>query len=131
VARPFPGTQSFTFPPTPNGGPPDDDELDEEAEEVRKAALEFMISLSEAKPAMVRRVDGWVSAIVRGCLGGMGELRDDELSTWLDADVRGSSIPETYISLRPRIGQPLFLFSQRMTPRTTCTRTYTSKPWTA
>lgn len=97
VARPFPGTQSFTFPPTSNGGPPDDDELDEEAEEVRKAALEFMISLSEAKPAMVRRVDGWVSAMVRGCLGGMGELRDDELSTWLDADVRGSSIPQTYI----------------------------------
>ncbi|KAH9167134.1 ARM repeat-containing protein [Lactarius sanguifluus] len=60
--------------------------LDEEAEEVRKAALEFMISLSEAKPAMVRRSDGWVSAIVRGCLGGMGELRDDELSSWLDAD---------------------------------------------
>jgi hypothetical protein len=86
VARPFPGTQSFTFPPTPNGGPPDDDELDEEAEEVRKAALEFMISLSEAKPAMVRRVDGWVSAVC-GCLGGMGELRDDELSTWLDADI--------------------------------------------
>lgn len=131
VARPFPGTQSFTFPPTPNGGPPDDDELDEEAEEVRKAALEFMISLSEAKPAMVRRVDGWVSAIVRGCLGGMGELRDDELSTWLDADVRGSSIPQTYISLRIRIGQPLFLFSQRMTPRMICTRTYTSRPWTA
>jgi importin-5 len=129
VARPFPGTQSFTFPPTPNGGPPDDDELDEEAEEVRKAALEFMISLSEAKPAMVRRVDGWVSAIVRGCLGGMGELRDDELSTWLDADVRDSSIPKAYISyLRLRVGQPLFLFSQRMTPRTICTRTYTSKP---
>jgi importin-5 len=89
VARPYPGTQSFTFPPTQNGAPPDDEELDEEAEEVRKAALEFMISLSEAKPAMVRRVDGWVSAMVRGCLGGMGELRDDELSTWLDADVRG------------------------------------------
>jgi hypothetical protein len=88
VARPFPGAQSFTFPPTPNGGPVDDEELDEEAEEVRKAALEFMISLSEAKPAMVRRTDGWVSAIVRGCLGGMGEMRDDELASWLDADVR-------------------------------------------
>ncbi|KAN0109453.1 Armadillo-type fold [Russula decolorans] len=96
VARPFPGTQSFTFPPTPNGGPPDDDELDEEAEEVRKAALEFMISLSEAKPAMVRRVDGWVSAIVRGCLGGMGELRDDELSTWLDADPADDPTDDLY-----------------------------------
>ena len=39
-----------------------------------KAALEFMINLSEAKPTMVRRTDGWVSAIVRGCLGGMDEL---------------------------------------------------------
>ena len=58
VARPFPGTQSFTFPPTPNGGPVDDEELDEEAEKVRKAALEIMISLSEAKPAMFRRTDG-------------------------------------------------------------------------
>jgi hypothetical protein len=100
VARPFPGTQSFTFPPTPNGDPPDDDELDEEAEEVRKAALEFMISLSEARPAMVRRVDGWVSAMVRDCLGGMGELRDDELSTWLDADVRGP-FSEPYLFFVP------------------------------
>ena len=88
VARPFPGTQSSTFPPTPIGGPADDEELDEEAEEVRKAVLEFMISLSEAKPAMVRRTNSWVSTIVRGCLGGMGELWDDELALWLDADVR-------------------------------------------
>ena len=51
-------SQSFTFLPSPNGGPPDDNELDEEADAVRKAALEFMISLREAKPAMVRRVDG-------------------------------------------------------------------------
>ena len=86
VARPFQGTQSFTCPPTPNGGPPDDDKLDEEAEEVHKAALEFMISLSKAKPAMVHHVDRWVSTIVCGCLGGLGELRDNELSTWLDAD---------------------------------------------
>lgn len=96
VARPFPGTQSFTFPPTQNGGPVDDEELDEEAEEVRKAALEFMISLSEAKPAMVRRTDGWVSAIVRGCLGGMGELRDDELASWLDADPAEDPTDDTY-----------------------------------
>ncbi|KAI0264225.1 ARM repeat-containing protein [Gloeopeniophorella convolvens] len=95
VARPFPGTQSFTFPPAPNGGA-DADELDEEAEEVRKAALEFMISLSEAKPALVRRVDGWVAAIVRGCLGGMGELRDDELGAWLEADPAEDPTDDTY-----------------------------------
>ena len=47
-----------------------------------------MTSLREAEPAMVCRTNGWVSAIVRGCLGGMGELRDNELASWLDADVR-------------------------------------------
>ena len=31
--------------------------------------------------------------MVRGCVSGMGELRDDELSTWFDADVRGSLLP--------------------------------------
>lgn len=95
MARPFPGTQGFTFLPTLDGGPPDDDELDEEAKEVCKAVLEFMIGLRKATPAMVRCVYGWVtgSAIVCGCVGGMGELRDNELSIWFDADVRGSFIP--------------------------------------
>ena len=41
------------------------------------------ISLSEAKPAVVRCADGRVSTIVCGCLDGMGELRDDELGSWL------------------------------------------------
>ena len=50
---------------------------DEEAEEVRKAALEFMISLSEARPMMVKRVDGWTQILVRACLEGMGEIEDD------------------------------------------------------
>lgn len=54
---------------------------------MRKAALEFMISLSEAKPNMVKKVDGWTAAVVRGCLEGMGELRDDDLGIWLEADV--------------------------------------------
>jgi hypothetical protein len=45
-------------------------------EDMTKTALEFMISLSDAKPAMVRKVDGWTAAIVRGCLG---ELGDDTL----------------------------------------------------
>jgi hypothetical protein len=62
--------------------------MDEEKEDVRKAALEFMISLSEAKPGMVRKVDGWTAAIVRGCLEGMGELGDENLDVWLEADVR-------------------------------------------
>ena len=68
----------------------DDDEDDrDEREEIRKAALEFMVSLSEAKPNMVRRIDGWVGALVRCCLDGMGELDDspEELNSWLNADV--------------------------------------------
>ncbi|KAI0046306.1 ARM repeat-containing protein [Auriscalpium vulgare] len=95
VARPFPGSQgAFAFPPEQSDD--HEQERDEEAEEVRKAALEFMISLSEARPSMVRRVDGWVGAIVRGCLGGMGELRDDELQTWLEADPSEDPTDDTY-----------------------------------
>jgi hypothetical protein len=40
--------------------------MDEEKEDVRKAAVEFTISLTEAKPGIVRKVDGWTGAIVRG-----------------------------------------------------------------
>ena len=87
VAKPFPTSGSFTFPPpaagskSMSGDCTDEDgmAMDEEKEDVRKAALEFMISLSEAKPGMVRKVDGWTAAIVRGCLEGMGELGDENL----------------------------------------------------
>ena len=53
--------------------------MDDEKEDVRKAALEFMISFSEANSAMVRKFDEWNAAIVRGCLEGMGELPNDHL----------------------------------------------------
>ena len=73
---------------------------------------------------MVRRVDGWVGAIVRGCLSGMGEHRNGELSTLLDADsdMRGSFIPEVILPCFSELTS-LFLFSQRMT-RTICACTY-------
>lgn len=90
VAKPFPTTQSFTFPPEPTSSSSNNGEdagIDEEKEEVRKAALEFMVSLSEAKPRMVKKVEGWTAAIVRSCLEGMGELGDESLDTWLEADV--------------------------------------------
>jgi importin-5 len=61
--------------------------MDEEKEDVRKAAIELMISLSEAKAGMVRKVE-WTAAIIRGCLEGMGKLADDNLDVWLEADVR-------------------------------------------
>ncbi|TDL15928.1 ARM repeat-containing protein [Rickenella mellea] len=119
VARPFPNAphhqnhghghghgQAFQFPPpallspaagrrTPNTG---EEEAEEEREEARKAALELMVALSEARPSMVRRVDGWAAAIVRACLEGMGELKDDaeELQEWLDADPADDPTDATY-----------------------------------
>jgi importin-5 len=94
VGRPFPGAGggsafSFDFPPAGSGkgkaaARP---QADEEREEARKAALEFMLTLSEEKPPMVRKVDGWAAAIVRGCLEGMGELDDEDTAEWLAADV--------------------------------------------
>ena len=63
------------------------DDLDEDKEAMMKVALEFMITLSEAKYSMVNDVNGWVAAIVRGCLEGMGTLRNNDLDEWLGADV--------------------------------------------
>lgn len=93
VSRPNPsGSPSFTFPPPSaadtKGKAAARNEEDEETTEVRKAALEFMVTLSEARPGMVRRVDGWPAALVRGCLEGMGEIPEDDMEIWLEADVR-------------------------------------------
>ena len=66
----------------------DIDGLGEEEEAIMKAIIEFMITLSEAGSTMVTEVDGWIAAIVRGCLEGMGTLRNDDLREWLEADVR-------------------------------------------
>jgi len=49
-----------------------------------------MISLSEARQNMVRKVSGWTEIIVRACLEGMGEFDDEEtsgLEVWLKEDV--------------------------------------------
>lgn len=95
VARPNPS--AFAFPPDKaKGKEPAEPDVDEEREEVRKAALELMISLSEARPGMVKRVSGWVPVIVRGCLEGMGELPDDSLDVWLDADPDDDPTDDTY-----------------------------------
>ena len=98
VAKPFPGTTpSFSFPPQSQHAQQQrrqqNDEVDAEAEDnekeqVRRIALELMISLSEAQPSMVKRVEGWTAAVVRACLEGMAELPEDGLEVWLDADVR-------------------------------------------
>jgi hypothetical protein len=95
VAKPFPTPQgTFAFPPSPASPALRKGSIEDasyaEKEEVRKAALEFMVKLSEGNAKMVRKVPGWVAAIVRGCLEGMGEFDDDpqSLQIWLDADVR-------------------------------------------
>lgn len=99
VSRPNPnGSPSFSFPPPtalsdPKGkATATDDDEDEETNEVRKAALEFMVTISEARPGMVRRVDGWTVAVVRGCLEGMGEIQEEDMEVWLEADVRYSNL---------------------------------------
>ena len=97
VARPNPGAggSSFAFPPVANGngssggggGGAEEKEVPGEDDEVRKGALEFMTTLSEARPGMLRGVEGWVNIVVRGCLEGMGGIPEDDTETWLDADV--------------------------------------------
>lgn len=100
--------------------------MDEEKDEVRKAALEFMISLSEAKPSMVKQVDGWTAAVVRGCLEGMGELRDDDLGVWLEADVCEIFNLSLKSIVLPIPGTSL---SRLKTPRTTVIHMYTNNRW--
>jgi hypothetical protein len=120
VGRPFPGNGGisngrqgvFVFPPpsessqstssSPSSAGPsnlqnsiEDTEKDDERDErstLRLSALEFMISLSEAGPNMVRKIPGWTDIIVRACLEGMGEFDEDEteiggLEIWLREDV--------------------------------------------
>lgn len=81
--------QPFTFPPSSSSQGKDPEEDDEDIKTLRLAALEMMVSLTEAKPSMVRNVEGWVGLLVRASLEGMGEYDDDEDSTleWLKEDV--------------------------------------------
>jgi importin-5 len=70
----------------------DTSEEDDQKQTLRLSALEFMLSLSEAKPSMVKKVPGWVEIMVRVCLEAMGEFEEDEgsgsgLEAWLADDV--------------------------------------------
>ncbi|KAK7012698.1 armadillo-type protein [Favolaschia claudopus] len=68
----------------------------DERQTLRLAALEFMVSLSEARASMVKRVDGWVGIMVRACLEGMGEFEEgDGLDGgWADEDPSANSAGE-------------------------------------
>ncbi len=102
VARPNPGGgSSFAFPPVaPSTNGDAEKEPVGEDDEVRKAALEFMTTLSESKPGMLRSEPAWVEIVVRGCLEGMGEIPEDDTETWLEADPAedptDDSYPHTY-----------------------------------
>lgn len=86
-SKPAPPSGTFAFPHPSEPSRDDVDGVDEEMEATMKAALEFMITLIEAGSGMMNDVDSWVSAIVRGCLDGMGTRRNDDLDEWLEADV--------------------------------------------
>lgn len=91
VARPNPDGQAFTFPPPDaKAKDPENAPEDEETAKVRETALEFMVTLSEARPSMVKRTDGWAAALVRGCLEGMGQIPEGEVEIWLESDVSSS-----------------------------------------
>ncbi|KIY64331.1 ARM repeat-containing protein [Cylindrobasidium torrendii FP15055 ss-10] len=79
--------QPFTFPPPAERKEAEETDS-EDQQELRLAALEMMVSLTEAKPSMVRNVEGWVPLLVRACLEGMGDYADDMDSTmeWLRED---------------------------------------------
>lgn len=123
VGRPFPGGSgsrqgAFVFPPpstNPSSPPPsplstsaassaspqpqgdqDTGEDDDQKQTLRLSTLEFMLSLSEAKPSMVKKVPGWVEIMVRACLEAMGEFEEDEgtgsgLDAWLAEDPSNNS----------------------------------------
>ncbi|KAF9521782.1 armadillo-type protein [Crepidotus variabilis] len=103
VGRPFPNSGSssrqgsFVFPPPSSSTTPDTQDEDEERDErstLRLSALEFMISLTESRPSMVKKVSGWTETIVRACLEGMGEFDEDEsLDSWLKDDPSSNASP--------------------------------------
>ena len=57
---------------------------------MRWAALELLISLSEAHPGMVQSCYGWLNGVVQYCLEDMSEVRDDGG----EATIRWSEIEE-------------------------------------
>jgi hypothetical protein len=85
--------------------PPADADHEHE-QETRRAALELLVALTEARLGMVKRMEGRVVLGVRACLDGMGEIGEVEeggggtgqgvrkldeeerkLRGWLEADV--------------------------------------------
>ncbi|KAG6886930.1 hypothetical protein C0992_001601 [Termitomyces sp. T32_za158] len=94
VSRPFPAALAAAGADPGPSTDFDDAEDHDERQTLRLTALEFMLTLTEARPSMVRRVHGWVDVLVRACLEAMGELDDDAdggLAAWLSDDPSANS----------------------------------------
>jgi importin-5 len=121
ISKPFPIHEgAFSFPPIVSSDPKGKvvEERDEETEEVRKAALELMVSLSEARPVMAKRVEGWIPTIVKGCLEGMAELDENSTDLWLEADVNMFRFQAPVLRVLMLLSS-LQMILQMMTTRTT------------
>jgi len=129
LTRPYPS--SFDFPPATHQ-PQIDADVDAMSS-MRHAAVEFMISLSEARPAMVRNNVAWVTIIVNACLDGMSEFDDDQdINVWLKDDVSNFFVSllvtlSTYTSLHCHLGLPM----TRPLPSTNNLSTASHVPWVA
>ncbi|KAG8887756.1 hypothetical protein FRB98_009078 [Tulasnella sp. 332] len=55
-------------------------------EDVRYAALELMLSITEGTSKAAQACLGWIEALVNCCLEGMTEIRDDADGDWLERD---------------------------------------------
>ncbi|KAG8795726.1 hypothetical protein FRC12_010570 [Ceratobasidium sp. 428] len=115
-----PGLPQFAWPPT---GPSPQNDPDEEESLIdrRFSALEFMVSLTEARPGMFRAPIGpegeggeasggggilggengaqaaWVSTLVRACLKGMGEVIEEGDTTQVEwEECEDATIDEDY-----------------------------------
>lgn len=86
-AEPSSAGQSFNFPPESSPNMREANSTDEGTEATRKAALEFMVTLTEAKAEMLIKAEGWVEASITACLERMCELRDESLNVWLETEV--------------------------------------------
>lgn len=155
VGRPFPGGSgsrqgAFVFPPpstNPSSPPPsplstsaassaspqpqgdqDTGEDDDQKQTLRLSTLEFMLSLSEAKPSMVKKVPGWVEIMVRACLEAMGEFEEDEgtgsgLDAWLAEDVSFCSLSSDsrrFLSAACSSSLPIIPVRRILSPRPHC-----------
>ena len=99
---------SSTFNLHPDQNSTEDGEKDDEHDErstLRLSALEFMISLSKARPNMVRKVRGWTDIIVRACLEGKEFDAEETEISGLETLLReGVSIFFLFVFLRLNCG---------------------------